>query len=237
MLEKVAEGALGATADRRSTPEVVPGAAGEAVGAGAAGEAVGVPGAAGEAVGAGAADEIVVEQFRLYDLDFKGCVSCFACKRVGARLERCALLDGLTPLLDAVADCDGLVIGSPIYLSEVTGLTRAFLERLCFPYLSYDKKPSSFPKRIKTGFVYTANAPEDAYGEIGYWDLFRRNGELLERLFGKSSWVLASETWQFDDYEKYASGMFDAAQRAERHATVFPQDLQRAFELGAWLLA
>ncbi|MDR2197731.1 MAG: flavodoxin family protein [Coriobacteriales bacterium] len=176
--------------------------------------------------------DVELVRFRLYDLDFKGCVSCFACKRVGVTLTRCALIDDLTPLLDAIASCDGFVVGSPIYLGNVTGLTRAFMERVCFSYLSYDKKPSSFDHPIKTAFVYTANAPEEAYGEIGYWDLFRRNEELFARIFGASSWVLASETLQFDDYGAYASGMFDAAARQKRRETVFPQDLKRAFELG-----
>ena len=33
---------------------------------------------------------------------------------------------------------DGLVLGSPIYFGEVTGQMRAFLERLSFPWLSYN---------------------------------------------------------------------------------------------------
>ncbi|HEX7502067.1 MAG TPA: flavodoxin family protein, partial [Acidobacteriota bacterium] len=37
----------------------------------------------------------------LYDLDFKGCVSCFACKRIGGKsYGRCARRDGLTPVLE-----------------------------------------------------------------------------------------------------------------------------------------
>jgi multimeric flavodoxin WrbA len=169
----------------------------------------------GSADGGGADADTTVEvvRYRLYDLSFKGCVSCFTCKRTGARLERCALNDELAPVLETIATCDGFVVGSPIYLGDVTGLTRAFIERLCFPYLSYDQKPSSFPQNIKTGFVYTANAPEEAYGEIGYWDLFRHNEELFARIFGASSWVLASETLQFDDYGKYASGMLNVVQR------------------------
>ena len=33
----------------------------------------------------------------LYDLDYKGCVSCFACKKLGGKsYGRCAVKDGLT---------------------------------------------------------------------------------------------------------------------------------------------
>jgi multimeric flavodoxin WrbA len=187
--------------------------------------------------GASQAAEVETEliRYRLYDLNFKGCVSCFSCKRAGVLLERCAMKDELTPLLDAISVCDAFVVGSPIYFGDVTGLTRAFMERACFPYISYDQKPSSFKRSIKTGFVYTANAPEQVYEEIGYWDLFRRNEELFTRIFGESSWVLASETLQFSDYDRYASSMFDAAERKKRHETVFPSDLKRAFNMGAFL--
>ena len=34
------------------------------------------------------------------------------------------------PVLEEIAQADGLVLGSPIYFGEVTGLMRAFLERL-----------------------------------------------------------------------------------------------------------
>ncbi|MDR2137612.1 MAG: flavodoxin family protein, partial [Synergistaceae bacterium] len=39
----------------------------------------------------------------LYDIDFKGCVSCFACKRKEGKSRGCALNDGLKPLLDEIA--------------------------------------------------------------------------------------------------------------------------------------
>ncbi|MDT8441670.1 MAG: flavodoxin family protein, partial [Desulfuromonadales bacterium] len=37
----------------------------------------------------------------LYDLDFKGCTSCFGCKlREGKSYGRCAMRDELTPVLE-----------------------------------------------------------------------------------------------------------------------------------------
>ena len=40
---------------------------------------------------------------------------------------------------------DGLVLGSPIYFGEVTGQMRAFLERLSFPWLSYNDYSMTAP--------------------------------------------------------------------------------------------
>ncbi|AWI09117.1 hypothetical protein CKA38_07590 [Ereboglobus luteus] len=79
------------------------------------------------------------ELINLYDIDYKGCRSCFACKRKGALLEQCAIKDDLLPVLKKVRDCDAVLLGSPVYLGCVTGETRSFMERLLFPYKSYDR--------------------------------------------------------------------------------------------------
>jgi hypothetical protein len=43
---------------------------------------------------------------------------------------------------------------------------------------------------------------------------------------------MAAETWQFDDYSKYAADMFDVEARKRRHQEVFPQDCRAAYEMG-----
>ena len=83
-------------------------------------------------------DEIEVKTVRLYDIDYKGCMSCMACKLKGKVSNVCKFRDALTPILEEVAQADGLVLGSPIYFSEVTAQLRAFLERLIFAWLSYN---------------------------------------------------------------------------------------------------
>jgi multimeric flavodoxin WrbA len=75
------------------------------------------------------------EIFHLYELNYKGCVSCFACKtKNGKSYGRCAVKDDLAPLLKQVEDVDAIVFGSPIYYGSVTGEMRSFMERLLFPY-------------------------------------------------------------------------------------------------------
>ncbi len=50
-----------------------------------------------------AAQGAETELVHLYDLDFKGCTSCFACKtRGGKSYGRCAMKDGLTPVSSRV---------------------------------------------------------------------------------------------------------------------------------------
>ena len=62
-----------------------------------------------------------IEWFDLYDLDYKDCRSCFACKRIGNTTGGiCAIRDGLRPVLESAAEADTVIIGSP----SITGTSR-----------------------------------------------------------------------------------------------------------------
>jgi len=172
------------------------------------------------------------ELINLYDMSFKGCTSCFACKRKGTAIDKCAMKDDLETILQKICECDALVLGSPIYFSSVTGEMRSFLERLLFPYSSYEGKPSSFGKKINTAFIYTMNAPAFALPLIGYSKLIKENKKLMVRTFGRSESLAVTSTYQFDDYSKYAMTLFDGAKRLKRRETVFVEDCKKAFLLG-----
>ncbi len=95
------------------------------------------------------------ELVHLYGLDFKGCISCFACKTKGGKsYGKCAVKDDLTPVFRKIEKADAIILGSPIYFGNISGEMRSFMERLLFPYLTYTKPPQSlFPNRIKTWFI------------------------------------------------------------------------------------
>ena len=172
------------------------------------------------------------EIINLYDLTYKGCTSCFACKRKGVTLDKCAMQDELAPVLQKICDCDALILGSPIYFGDVTGHTRSFMERLLFPYTSYEGKSSTFGKKIKTVFVYTMNVPAILLPFIGYSRLFRKNKKMLKKKFGHSQSFVVTSTYQFDDYSKYAITIIDGAKRLKRRQTVFEEECKKAYELG-----
>lgn len=67
-------------------------------------------------------------------------------------------------------DKSGAIIpGSPIYFGTVSGEMRSFMERLMFPNLTYTNPTRTlFPKKIKTGFIYTMNITEEQLKEFGY---------------------------------------------------------------------
>jgi len=179
---------------------------------------------------------------QLYDLDYQGCRSCFGCKTLGGKAYgRCALKDELTPVLDQILQADALLLGSPVYFWAVTGEMKSFLERLLFPYYRYVTEANPvqtlFPRRIRTGFIYTLGAPEARLRECGYDRAIELNQTFLTRVFGPSEAMVSCDTYQFDDYARIDQDRFDVAQKAARRQEVFPQDCQRAFELGGRLAA
>lgn len=179
----------------------------------------------------------VTDLVHLYDLDFKGCTSCFLCKMLeGKSLGKCGYKDDLTPILRRVDEVDVLILGTPIYFGLETGELRSFMERLLFQYLQYSNPPKSLvPHKIKTGFIYTMNAPEEVAKKIGYFDHFKSNQEMMNRLLGDSEYIASFETLQFKDYSKVESGMMNVPKRLNRREEVFPVDCQKAFDMGARL--
>lgn len=177
------------------------------------------------------------ESFHLYDLTYKGCVSCFACKtRDGKSYGRCAKKDDLTPILKKMDDVDGIILASPIYFGTVTGEMRSFMERLLFPYMTYTDPPGSlFTRRISTGFIYALGATEELAKERGFDKHIVANEFLLKRIFGASETLCSYDTYQFEDYSKVVAPRWDPEKKARRRKEVFPIDCEHAFKMGVRL--
>ena len=128
------------------------------------------------------------ELVHLYKLNFKGCISCFACKLInGESYGRCAVNDDLTPILKKAEEADAIILGSPICLGTATGEMRSFMERLIFPYLVYDTNHSTlFKKKIKTGLICIMGAREDEMKLMGYDRYFNMAEMDIKRIFGES---------------------------------------------------
>ena len=169
----------------------------------------------------------------LYDLNFVGCTSCFACKlKNGESYGHCAYKDELSPILKSIEDVDALILGSPIYLGTVTGVIRSFLERLIFPYLVYDtERTSLYPKKLPVGFIYTMGANENFIKALSIDKHIELNEMLLGRMFGLSESLMVTDTYQFDDYSKYVNS-FDVEEKAKRRREVFPIDCEKAYDMG-----
>jgi len=176
------------------------------------------------------------EMVHLYDLDFKGCKSCFACRLKGGKsYGKCAQLDGITPVLERIEDADALVLGSPIYMGMITGEMKSFFERATYPYLTYESPQASlFPKRMPAGFIYTMGTCESHVADLQIDRHIMVNQWIMNMIFGPAESLIVTDTYQFDDYAKYVNA-HDAEGKAKRRKEVFPQDCQKAFDMGARL--
>jgi multimeric flavodoxin WrbA len=108
-----------------------------------------------------------VATFALNELNYRGCQACMACK---TKLDRCALSDDLTEVLDAIRDADAVVLASPVYFWEVTGQVKAFIDRT-FSYLTPDFMTGPVKSRLAPGkklvFILTQGNPDpNLFGDI-----------------------------------------------------------------------
>jgi multimeric flavodoxin WrbA len=89
-------------------------------------------------------------------LNIKGCQSCMYCRSN----DGCAVKDDMQDIYKEIQSADVLVIGSPVYMFQVSGQTKLFLDRL-LPYLNPDYTSKLNKKSI---LVYTqGNADQNAF--------------------------------------------------------------------------
>ena len=179
-----------------------------------------------------------VKVIDLYKLEkFTGCVSCFGCM-LPPNQGRCICKDGLAEVLEEIRTADGLILGTPNYLGEVTAGFRALFERLIFQYLTYKKEVSGYDeKKIPVLFIMTSNVAEDMYDDIGYTAMLSGYKKRLERFIGPVKFMICGQTKQVADYSKYGWTNFDVEAIEQRHKTVFPMEKAKAFALGAKMVA
>ncbi len=180
---------------------------------------------------AGAATELV----HLYDLTYKGCTSCFACKLIDSPHKgRCSMKDDLTPVLKLIEDqADALVLATPIYFGSMSGEMRSCMERLLFAPLVYSQPPRSlFPRKLRTAMIYTMNVSEEMSVQRGYRIMMTAAEASLKMIFGEAETLCCYDTYQFPDYSKVIMEHFDPEKKASRRQEIFPADCQKAFDLG-----
>lgn len=82
---------------------------------------------------------IEVEILQVGNQAVRGCIACNACRKTG----RCVFDDLVNEAAAKFAECDGLVIGSPVYYASANGTLISFLDRLFYS--------SAFDKTMKVG--------------------------------------------------------------------------------------
>ena len=173
-------------------------------------------------------DKIEVKTVRLYGLDYKGCMSCMACKIKGKASNVCQFKDALTPVLEEIAEADGLALGSPIYFGDVTGQMRTFLERLAFPWLSYNDYSMTAPKRMPVVLMETMNGTPERNNSQGYGSM----EYCIQTALGEPEHLIAYNTYQVKNYERFELASFSEEAKRQWRDEYWEQDLQKAFDSG-----
>lgn len=82
---------------------------------------------------------IETETVQVGNREIRGCVACFQCVKTG----KCAFDDIVNELAQKLEQCDGLVLGSPVYYAAANSTLTALLDRLFYS--------SGFDKTMKVG--------------------------------------------------------------------------------------
>lgn len=165
---------------------------------------------------------------RLYDLDYKGCMSCMACKVKGRASNVCKFKDALTPLLEEISHADGLVLASPIYFGDVTGQMRTFLERLAFPWLSYNDYSMTAPKKMSVLLIETMNGTPERNNSQGYGSM----EYCITAALGEPEHLIAYNTCQVKNYDRFELAGFSEEAKRQWRDEHWEEDLHKAYEAG-----
>ena len=173
-------------------------------------------------------NDIEVKTVRLYGMDYKGCMSCMGCKIKGKASNVCKFKDPLTPVLEEIAGADGLVLGSPIYFGDVTGQMRTFLERLAFPWLSYNDYSLTAARKMPVVLMETMNGLPDRNNSNGYGSM----EYCIKGALGEPEHINAYNTYQVKNYERFELGGFSEEAKRQYRNENWENDLQKAYDAG-----
>jgi len=149
-----------------------------------------------------------VAVYYLNDEDVMGCQACYFCRKN----EGCATKDKLQPIYQEIKEADGLVAGFPIYLNNICGQSKLFMDRL-FPMIAADFSPRYPGKKIVT--VYSQGQPDKNL----YTSAIEANDSLMKDLF---HWDLVDSILFYGDMDP--------------QAVISQEMMDRAFEAGVKLV-
>ena len=113
------------------------------------------------------------------DLDIKPCRGCLGChSKQGDR--GCVINDDMQEIYNALDRADALVLGSPIYMGQMSGQAKVFTDRLfaqIHPRFSPQFKEQNAGKKLV--LVFTQGNPDPGMFQA-YFDYTKRMFQLLE---------------------------------------------------------
>jgi multimeric flavodoxin WrbA len=151
------------------------------------------------------------EAVQLNKLDFKGCQGCMTCKN---KTDHCVQNDDMTPIYDKIQESEVVLMGTPVYLWDVTGQFKLFLDR-CFAF--WDRP---FTGRIQSGKTAILIVPQG-----------QPKAKLGETVIEKYSYLMKS--WGFSGVHAQVFKSLNSRRDIEKH----PEYLEQARDLAQKVIA
>jgi len=151
-----------------------------------------------------------IEYIKLKDKKINYCTGCYTCwtKTPGV----CIYKDDMPELLEKYRNADLVVFSSPLYIFNVTGIMKVFMDRLLplmKPYMlldeqGYTKHPDRYPEKGEQGFVVfsAAGFPDVEHNFDGLkssyrmWDSHSENMHLMGEFFLTAAEIIVQPVYE-----------------------------------------
>ena len=110
------------------------------------------------------------------ELDIKPCIGCLGC----VQSDQCVVNDDMQKLYHALKEADALVLGSPVYMGQMSAQAKTFTDRLfaqITPRFSPKFKEENAGKKL--ALVFTQGNPDSGMFQT-YFDYTKKMFQLLE---------------------------------------------------------
>lgn len=118
--------------------------------------------------------------YNLVDLDIKDCKACMKCKKENC----CSQKDDMESIRPLIEEADLLLLGSPVYMGDQTGLMKCFIDRL-YTFMAPAGPQGGHKSRLAKGkkamAIFTCQMPT---GNVVYNYIAVRYFNLLVNMLG-----------------------------------------------------
>jgi multimeric flavodoxin WrbA len=187
--------------------------------------------------GAAQLPDAQTENIRLYPMQYSGCIGCYGCKQRKNPSSLCRFEDALTPILEKAQEADVLLIGTPVYFFTESAGTRAFIERLLYPWSAFhaDGYGTRRPKPMVAGLFYTLAGTEESVQAHGHSHFKDSTDQFFSLHFLHHEVLPVYETLHTNTYDKLELDIFVPEARRKARAGRFMKDCEQAGAIGASL--
>jgi multimeric flavodoxin WrbA len=111
--------------------------------------------------------------FRLEELNYQGCQGCYACRKN----QTCVINDDMNILYNEIHNADLVILGTPIYMWQMSGQMKLFTDRL-LPFLKPGFTSVFNPKGKDAILVFTQGYEK----EVGFKEYIDQTKEMYKLL-------------------------------------------------------